>query len=156
MTQMLARRLTPVMHSLRQQLINQVPHAAGTATAAIAVDSLETGDICPAVACFATTSGQDLFAQTSATAAGDAIASHMPGEVLDAVSSPFAGKDEDLTPSVSLGGMDRQNRRQEHSGSLPLEQMLSRLPSPIESSLSLDSHSSDELASQPPCGQLSK
>ncbi len=154
---MLAHQLTPVMHSHRQQLINQALHAANTANAAAtAVTSLDNGNIHPATAHVATTTGQDLPAHTAATAADSVIALHVPDEVLDAVPSPFADLDEGLSPTFPLGGVDMQGRRQEQSGSLPLEQMLSRMPSPMGSASGLDRHSSDELASRPSSRRPSK
>ena len=63
-------------------------------------------------------------------------------------SSPFAMSEAAVGPFLPLGGVTtRQGRRQEISGSLSLEQMLSRLPSPVGSATALDRGSSDGAAS---------
>ena len=61
---------------------------------------------------------------------------------------PFANLDQGHGSRLPLGGVERQGRRQEYSGSLPLEQMFSTVPSPIGSASGLDRQSSDGLASQ--------
>lgn len=73
------------------------------------------------------------------------------------VSSPFAMSEAGAVGSfLPLGGVTtRQGRRREISGSLPLEQMLSRLPSPVGSAAALDRGSSDGAAPNRPASRLS-
>lgn len=83
-----------------------------------------------------------------APAAALAEAVHATDEVLHRLSSPFANLHQGHGSSLPLGWVERQGRRQEYSGSLPLEQMFSRVPSPIASASDFDRQSSDGLASQ--------
>ena len=163
--QLLSHQLTPVLQSFRQQLIDQALHAANTANAATtasdaatAVGSLhigsetvmDNGDTPHDAAHAAVISVADpaYSPATAATAAGAADMGHATDEVLHHGASPFANLDEGYGPSVPLGVVERQGRRQEYSGSLPLEQMFSRVPSPVGSASGLDRHSSDGLPSR--------
>ena len=76
--------------------------------------------------------------------------------------TPFATTSGIAIPTISVLGGERPGRRQEQSGSLPLDQMLSRNPSPIGSmpsgnSLpSLDRHYSDSMVSRQSSAQPSR
>ena len=159
--QMLSHQLTPVMQSYRQQLIDQAHHAANTADAAATANS--TARAVPPAATAAevvTDNGDTPYAAavsaehlayspaTAAPAADPADAVHATDEALHQVSSPFANLDEGYRSSLPVGGVERQGRRQEYSGSLPLEQMFSRVPSPVGSASGLDRQSSDGVASR--------
>ena len=140
---MLAHQLTPVMHDHCQQLIDQATHAANTAHAAatavensgmpdahMATDSSVSSD---AQGSDAQDSDDDTEATAVATAAtAEVAAGDLAAPVLCSAPSPFAALDVPLLPNFP-GGVDRQGRRREQSGSLPLDQMLSRNPSHISS-----------------------
>lgn len=135
--QLLAHQLSPVMHSFRQQLIDQALHAANTAATAHVIS---------------TTAQQDALVHVSSTAAAAAVtafSSPTADFTPNLGPTPFANSEQAVVagPALFFGGAERQGRRQEISGSLPLEQMLSRLPSPIASAASLDRASSDEAPS---------
>ncbi len=139
---MLAHQLTPVMHDHRQQLIDQAMHAANTAQpAATAVANSGMPDAHMATASSVSSDAQDATDDTGATAvATAATAEAAPGDLAAPVlPSPFAALAGPLNP-VFPGGIERQGRRREQSGTLPLDQILSRNPSPISSvpSQSLD------------------
>ena len=157
--QLLAHQLSPLMHSFRQQLIDQALHAANTAaTAATAADNgtgpgLDNSNADPATAhVISTTAQQGAPVHVPSTAAAAAVTAFSPptdGFTLNLGPTPFANSEEAVAvgPALLSGGAERPGRRQEISGSLPLEQMLSRLPSPIASAASLDRASSDEAPS---------
>ena len=163
--QLLAHQLSPIMHSFRQQLIHQALHAANTA--ATAADngneaSLDNSSADPATAhVISTTAQQDtpVFVPPTAAAAAanvTAYASPSANPGPDTISSPFASSEEAVAvgPFLQPGGVERQGRRQEISGSLPLEQMLSRLPSPIGTAAGLERASSDGATSNSRASRL--
>ena len=149
---MLAHQLTPDMHSYQQQLIGQAlhtasPSATATDASATAVYPLDLGlgaeaswvsssmsyDTANAIA--------DVSPDLPATAVDPEIALLGAAASLSPCPSPFSELEEG--PSFPSEGADRQGRRREHSGSLPLEQMFSRVPSPLGSVSGLDRQSSD-------------
>lgn len=142
---MLADQLTPVMHDHRQQLVDQAMHAANTAHAAataVANGSMPDAHMATAssVSSDAQDSGDDTEATAVATAAtAEAAAGDLAAPVLCSAPSPFAALAGPLLPNLP-GAVERQGRRREQSGTLPLDQILSRNPSPISSvpSQSLD------------------
>lgn len=68
-------------------------------------------------------------------AAVSPFASPLASTIPNSPSSPFADVEGALTPALPRGGsVERQDRRREISGSLPLDQILSRLPSPLADS----------------------
>ena len=161
---LLADQMTPVMHSHRQQLIDQPMQAATTAqaaaTAADAYDAAEataaTAEATAATAEATAATAEAIAATAEATAAtADAetptagTAAETGGAVASAAGSPFAATDIPLMPTFLGVSIERPGRRQEQSGSLPLDQLLSRNPSPMgsQSSQTLsDRHFSGGLA----------
>ena len=148
----LSHQLSTVMHSFRQQLIDQALHAANTAeAAATAADdgsgaSLDDGNTDLATAPVISTTAQQVapvfVPATAAAAAVTAVAVPSAHPSPDIIPSPFANSEE-AVPFLQPGSAERQGRRQEISGSLPLEQMLSRLPSPVGTAAGLERASSD-------------
>ncbi len=141
---MLAHQLTPVMQDHRQQLIDQATHAANTAHAAATAVANGMPAAHMATASSVSSDAQDSTDDTGATAVVTAAtAEAAPGDldapVLSSAPSPFAALAGPLNP-IFPGGIERQGRRREQSGTLPLDQILSRNPSPISSvpSQSLD------------------
>jgi len=143
--QMLAHQLTPVMHDHRQQLVDQAMHAANTAHAAataVANGGMPAAHMATAssVSSDAKDSADDTETTAVATAAtAEDAAGDLAAPVISSAPSPFAALEGPLVPIFS-GGIERQGRRREQSGTLPLDQILSRNPSPISSvpSQSLD------------------
>ncbi|DBA80192.1 TPA: hypothetical protein ACH3X2_007657 [Trebouxia sp. C0005] len=153
--QMLAHQLTSVMHDHRQQLIDQAMHAASTAHAA--ATAVSNGDMPDAhmatassVSSDATDSADDTGATALVTAAtAEAAAGDLAAPVLTSAPSPFAASEGPVIPNFP-GGIERQGRRREQSGTLRLDQILSRSPSPMSSnpSQSLDRYFLDGLSRQ--------
>lgn len=161
---MLSRQLAPVLHACRQQLIDQArdaanasPAAAAAGTSATSADSssearTSSSNARPATAHFASAMPQDTPSHmppaTVAAAATGADAS--PSAVRDPSipSSPFGASQEALSPTLPLGVAARPGRRQEISGSLPLERILSQTPSPCGST-ALDPHFPDSASQSP-------
>lgn len=173
---MLSHQLTPVMHRFRQQLIDQAWHAANTAATAADRAADTAADTAARAADTAANSGDgastdsinadpatdyviSATAQQQPPANSPDSAFHPPlgNPTPHMVSSPFAMSEAGAVgPFLPLGGVTtRQGRRREISGSLPLEQMLSRLPSPVGSAAVLDRGSSDGAASNRHASRLS-
>ena len=158
------------MHSFRQQLIDKAQHAANTAaTAATAVANPEThqdqeasvdkSNAHPAAPHSISSRARESPAyvpSAAAAAAVSAFAAPSADPTPDTVSSPFASSDAAISPFLPVGGVERQGRRRDISGSLPLEQMFSRLPSPVGSATGHDQASSDGAASQPSSRHISR
>ena len=153
--QMLAYQLTPVMHDHRQQLIDQAMHAANTAyAAATAAANGGMPDAHMATASSVSSDAEDSADDTGATAVvtaatAEAAAGDLAAPVLSSAPSPFAALEGPLIPIFPVG-TETQGRRREQSGTLPLDQILSRNPSPISSvpSQSLDRHYLDGVSRQ--------
>ena len=152
---MLAHQLTPVMQDHRQQLIDQAMHAANTAhAAATAVANVGMPDADMATASSVSSDAKDSADDTGATAVAtaamaEAASGDLAAPVLPSAPSPFAALEGLVIPNFT-GGIERQGRRREQSGTLPLDQILSRNPSPISSvpSQSLDRHYLDGVSRQ--------
>ena len=168
---LLADQMTPVMHSHRQQLIDQPMQAATTAqAAATAADAYDAVDgtagtteliaataeatAATAEATAATVEATPATAETTAATAdaetpAAGTAAETGGAVHGAAGSPFAATDIPLMPTFLGVSIERPGRRQEQSGTLPWDQLFSRNPSPIgsQSSQTLsDRHFSGGLA----------
>ena len=151
---MLAHQLTPVIHDHRQQLIDQAMHAANTAhdaATAVANGGMPGAHMATAssVSSDAKDSADDTGATAAVTAATAEAAAGDLAAVLSSAPSPFAALEGPLVP-IFPGGVERQGRRREQSGTLPLDQILSRNPSPVSSapSQSLDRHYLDGVSRQ--------
>ena len=169
--QLLSHQLTPVMHSCRQQLIDQAQHAATAVANSETVQeaSVDENNAQSAAPHGISSTAQDAPAyvpSAAAAAAVSAFAFPSADPAPDSVSSPFANSEAAVSPFLPVRGaeiqgrrreisgsppvraIERQGRRREISGSLPLEQMFSRLPSPVGSA-GLDRAYSDGAAPQP-------
>ena len=168
---MLAHQLTPVMQNHRQQLIQQAMHAVNTAHAsATTVDNggmadthMDTADHAfPAAdepAAERTTVSQATVAADSVTTVDGAVAAvdaaataNTAGPDPTLILSPFADLDRPPLPTAPVPGLgaERPGRRREQSGTLPLDQILSRNPSPVSPipSQNLDRHFLDGISRQ--------
>ncbi|KAL3141594.1 hypothetical protein ABBQ32_004835 [Trebouxia sp. C0010 RCD-2024] len=87
-------------------------------------------------------------------AAVSAFASPLASTIPNSPCSPFADVEDAFSPTLPQGSSDRQERRREISGSLPLEQILSRLPS--SSAAACDQHVAEEGPSQFPSRRTSR
>ncbi len=131
--------------------VADVALATADGVAASAEAAAHTADAEPFDTDAAPASGAVTAACTPATAAAADAAVPAP----QSVSSPFAILEDpvipgSVIPSVPGVAFEWQGRRHEQSGSLPLDQMLSRNPSPIASlpSQILESHHSDSVSRQ--------
>ena len=152
---MLAHQLTPVMQNHRQQLIEQAMHAVNTAHAsATAVGNGGMADADMGMADSHAIAAEDSVTTvdgvTTAVAAAATAATAGPDPTL--ILSPFADLNRPPLPTAPMPGpgAERPGRRREQSGTLPLDQILSRNPSPVSPipSQNLDRHFLDGISRQ--------
>lgn len=151
--QMLANQLTPVMQAHRQQLIEQAMHAVHTAHAsATAVEDGGMAHMGTVDSYTIAAEDSDTNVDGAATAVVAAATANTAGPDPTPVPSPFAGLDGPPLPVAPMPGpgAERPGRRREQSGTLPLDQILSRNPSPVSPipNQSMDRHFLDGISRQ--------